>query len=57
LDALNKTVSTVNPKVQEFNQELVKRLIQSIKVYKGLKIEIQFYSGIVMTQDVDYDEE
>lgn len=57
LDALNKTVSTVNPKVQEFNQELVKRLIQSIKVHKGLKIEIQFFSGIVMTQDVDYDEE
>lgn len=57
VDALNKTVSTVNPKVQEFDQELVKRLIQSIKVHKGLKIEIQFFSGIVMTQDVDYDEE
>ncbi|MPM10902.1 hypothetical protein SDC9_57239 [bioreactor metagenome] len=48
---------TVNPKVREFDQELVKRLIQSIRVHKGMKVEIQFHSGIVMMQEVDYYED
>lgn len=50
---LDKTISTVNPHVREFDQDLVKRLIQSIKVHKGFKVTIQFHSGIVMTEDVD----
>ncbi len=54
VEALDKAMSTVNPKVREFDQELVKRLIQSIRVHKGMKIEIQFHSGIVMMQEVDY---
>ena len=53
VDALDKAVGTVNPKVREYDQELVKRLIYSIKVHKGLKITIQFHSGIVMTEEVD----
>ena len=54
VDALDKAVGTVNPQVREFDQELVKRLIYSIKVHKGLKLMIQFHSGIVMTEEVDY---
>lgn len=57
VEALDKAMTTVNPKVREFDQELVKRLIQSIRVHKGMKIEIQFHSGIVMLQEVDYYED
>lgn len=54
VEALDKAMNTVNPQVREFDQELVKRLIYSIRVSKGHKIEIQFHSGIVMTEEVDY---
>ncbi|WP_312701901.1 recombinase family protein [Sedimentibacter sp.] len=54
VEALDKAMTTVNPKVREFDQELVKRLIQSIRVHKGMKVEIQFHSGIVMMKEVDY---
>lgn len=50
---LDKTIKTVNPQVRDFDQELVKRLINSIRVSKGMKIEIQFHSGIVMMEEVD----
>lgn len=53
VDALDKAVGTVNPQVREYDQELVKRLIYSIKVNKGLKVTIQFHSGIVMKEEVD----
>ncbi len=54
VEALDKAMTTVNPRVREFDQELVKRLIQSIRVHKGMKVEIQFHSGIVMLQEVDF---
>lgn len=57
VEALDKAMTTVNPRVREFDQELVKRLIQSIRVHKGMKVEIQFHSGIVMMQEVDYYED
>lgn len=53
VESLDKAIKTVNPQVREFDQELVKRLISSIKVSKGMKIEIQFHSGIVMTEEVE----
>ena len=53
VEALDKAITTVNPQVREFDQELVKRLINSIRVSKRMKIEIQFHSGIVMTEEVD----
>ena len=37
---------------REFDDDLVRRLIQSIKVINENKIEIQFKSGIVMKQDI-----
>ena len=51
---LDKAITTVNPQVREFDQDLVKRLISSIKVHKGMRLEIQFHSGIVVKQEVDY---
>ncbi len=57
VDELDKAIKTVNPEVREFDQELVKRLIYSIKVNKGMKITIQFHSGILMTESVDYYED
>jgi hypothetical protein len=54
---LDKAIKTVNPEVREFDQELVKRLIDNIKVHKGMKITIHFHSGIVITEDVDYYED
>lgn len=57
VDELDKAIKGVNPEVREFDQELVKRLIYSIKVNKGMKITIQFHSGIVMTESVDYYED
>jgi uncharacterized protein YukE len=57
VEALDKAMTTVRPQVREFDQELVKRLIYRIKVNKGMKITIQFHSGIVMTEEVDYYED
>ncbi len=50
VDQLDKAITTVNPQVREFDQDLVKRLISSIKVQKGMKLEIQFHSGIVVNK-------
>lgn len=54
VEQLDKAIITVNPQVREFDQALVKRLISSIKVHNGMKLEIQFHSGIVVKQEVDY---
>ncbi|MBZ2174353.1 recombinase family protein [Schnuerera sp. xch1] len=50
----DSTLKTVNPKVREFDEDLVRRLIETTKVSKGERLEIQFESGIVMEQIVDY---
>ncbi|EAC5804326.1 TPA_asm: recombinase family protein [Listeria monocytogenes] len=42
--------------VGEYDDELVRRLLQSVKVIREDKIEIQFKSGIVMQQRVAYGE-
>lgn len=54
LEEMDSTIKTVRPQVREFDEELVRRLIKTIKVKKGEKLEIQFASGIVMEQIVDY---
>jgi len=54
LNEMENTLKTVRPDVREFDEDLVRRLIQTIKVNKGEKLEIQFESGIVMDQVVDY---
>lgn len=50
----DSTLKTVNPKVREFDEDLVRRLIKTTKVSKGERLEIQFESGIMMEQIVDY---
>jgi len=54
LNEMEKTLKTVRPDVREFDEDLVRRLIQTIRVNKGEKLEIKFESGIVMDQMVDY---
>ncbi len=41
---------------REFDDDLVRRLLQSIRVINENKIEIQFKSGIVMMQRIDGEE-
>ena len=40
---------------REFDEELVRRLIRVIKVVNENKLEIQFHSGIVMVQRMDFE--
>jgi hypothetical protein len=51
---MDSTLKTVRPQVREFDEDLVRRLIKSITVNKGERLGIQFESGIVMDQIVDY---
>ena len=51
---MDSTLNTVRPQVREFDEDLVRRLIQSIEVNKGERLGVQFESGIVMDQIVDY---
>lgn len=41
---------------REFGDDLVRRLIQTVRVINESKIEIQFKSGIVMTQQIDFED-
>jgi succinate dehydrogenase/fumarate reductase flavoprotein subunit len=54
LTEMDSTLKTVKPQVREFDEDLVRRLINTIKVNKGERLEIQYESGIVMDQMVDY---
>ncbi len=47
---LKKTIC----EVREFDNDLVRRLLQNIRVINEKLIEIQFNSGIVMKQRVSY---
>lgn len=39
---------------EDFDEDLVRRLINTIKVNKGERLEIQFESGIVMEHTIDH---
>lgn len=41
---------------REFDDDLVRRLIQTVRVINESKIETQFKSGIVMTRRIDFQE-
>lgn len=41
---------------REFDDNLVRRLLQTLRVVNEAKIEIQFKSGIVMTQRIDFED-
>lgn len=53
IDTIDKVISSVSPQIQKFDQKLVKRLIQSITVYRNMTLEIQFHCGIVIMQEVE----
>ena len=46
----NDILNNINPNLLTFDQELVKRLIESIKVKRNNVIEIRFYCGIVVNE-------
>lgn len=41
---------------REFDGDLVRRLIQTVRVINESKLEIQFKSGIVMNQRIDFED-
>ena len=49
----DKILSNINPNLLTFDQELVKRLIELIKVNRNNEIEIRFYCGIVVEENVE----
>ena len=54
LDDMDACLKKTTCEVREFDNDLVRRLLQSIKAVKDDLIEIQFKSGIVMNQNIDY---
>lgn len=51
---MESTTKTLRPQVREFDEDLVRRLINTIKVNLNERLEIQLESGIIMEQMVDY---
>ncbi len=54
LDDMDSCLKKTTCEVREFDNDLVRRLLQNIKAVKDDLIEIQFKSGIVMNQRVSY---
>jgi site-specific DNA recombinase len=52
LQEMSSYTKKINYLKREFDDDLVRRLIQTIRVISESKIEIQFQSGIVIRQDV-----
>lgn len=56
VEDVDHCIGTVSCRIGEFDDDLVRRLLENVRVMNGDKIEIQFKSGIVMEQRVDADE-
>lgn len=56
VEDVDHCIGKVSCKIGEFDDDLVRRLLESVKVVNGDEIEIQFKSGIVMEQRVACDE-
>jgi len=54
LDDMDACLKKTTCEVRDFDNDLVRRLLQSIKAVKDDLIEVQFKSGIVMSQRVSY---
>lgn len=54
VEDMDTCIKKTTCEVREFDNDLVRRLLQSIKVINDELIEIQFKSGIVMKQRVSY---
>ena len=56
VEGMGQYIQKTNYLKRQFDDELVRRLIKAIMVISEDKIEIQFHSGIVMTQRInEYD--
>lgn len=51
---MESTIKTVRPQVREFDEGLVRRLINTIRVNRRERLEMQFKSRLVMEKMVDY---
>lgn len=54
LDDMDACLKKTTCEVRDFDNDLVRRLLQSIKAVKDDLIELQYKSGIVMNQSVSY---
>lgn len=54
LDDMDACLKKTTCEVRDFDNDLVKRLLQSVRAVKDDQIELQFKSGIVMSQRVSY---
>ena len=54
LDDMDACLKKTTCQISDFDNDLVRRLLQSIKAVKGDLIELQFKSGIMMNQPVSY---
>ena len=49
----DKILNNINPNILTFDQEIIKRLIESIKFKRNNVIDIRFYCGIVVDKVVE----
>lgn len=56
VENVDRCIGKVSYKIGEFDDDLVRRLLERVSVVNEDKIEIRFKSGIVMEQRVTYDE-
>ena len=53
---MDQYLNTHTRKCMEFDDELVRKLVNRVNIITADKIQIQFHSGIVMEQDVIYEQ-
>ncbi|WP_097015331.1 hypothetical protein [Anaerocolumna aminovalerica] len=56
VEDVDRCIRKVSCKIGEFDDDLVRRLLERVTVVNEDKIEIRFKFGIVMEQRVPYDE-
>jgi len=57
LEDMDRSLKRVSSEVKTFDEDLIRRLLERIKVINERKIEVHFKSGIVMDQRIDYYED
>ena len=52
---MDNYLNTQTHKSMEYDDELVRKLVENVRILSAEKIQIQFQSGIVMVQEVEYE--
>ena len=52
---MDNYLNTQTHKSMEYDDELVRKLVENVRILSAEKIQIQFQSGIVMEQEVEYE--